>query len=148
MRVFDGEFCSVGVNCFGNYSAISFRVKDSIIIYLDLFSLIIFHIALLELLEEMVGNNQSAVEFVNHHPTKIDMVNFDGMNNFDMWRCEVMDALTTLNLEDALFLEERPEETSVKDWDKMNRAVCGVIRSCLTQHIKYQVTTESSTKKI
>jgi len=32
-----------------------------------------------------------------------------------MWRCEVMDALTTSNLEDVLLLEEKSEETSVKD---------------------------------
>jgi len=36
------------------------------------------------------------------HPLKIDVVKFDGKNNFGMWRCEVMDALTASNLEDTL----------------------------------------------
>ena len=41
------------------------------------------------------------VKFMNPHPLKIDVVKFDGKNNFGMWRCEGMDALTTLNLEDT-----------------------------------------------
>ena len=54
---------------------------------------------------------------------------FNDMNNFDMWRYEVMDALTTSNLKNALLLEKKSEETSEKDCDKMNRTACGVIRS-------------------
>jgi len=46
---------------------------------------------------------------------KIDVVKFDGKNNFGMWRCEVMDALTVSNLEDTLRLEEKSEETSEKN---------------------------------
>ena len=38
------------------------------------------------------------------------MVKFDGTNNFDLWRYEVLDALNAQNLEDALELQERPEE--------------------------------------
>jgi len=44
-----------------------------------------------------------------------------------------MDALIASNLEDALHLKEKPEETSKKDWDKMNKMTFGVIRSYLTQ---------------
>jgi len=84
---------------------------------------------------------------MNHLPTKIDVVKFDGMNNFGMWRCEVMDVLMASNLENYLRLEEKPEETSEKDWDKMNRMVCGIIRSCLTHGIKYHVHYETSAKK-
>jgi len=36
---------------------------------------------------------------------------FDGMNNW-LWRYKVIDALTASNLEDALCLEKKPEETS------------------------------------
>ena len=50
-----------------------------------------------------------------------------------------MDALTTSNLEDSLRMKEKPEETNEKDWDKMNRTVCDVIISYLTQDIKYHV---------
>jgi len=35
-----------------------------------------------------------------------------------------MNALTASNLEDTLRLEEKPEETSEKDWNKMNRMAC------------------------
>ena len=63
---------------------------------------------------------------------KINVVKFDGTNNFGMWRCEVIDTLITLNLENALQLKEKPKETSEKDLDKMNRMVCSLIRSYLT----------------
>ena len=62
----------------------------------------------------MTTSGQSSVKFVSYLPMKIDVMNFDGMNNFEMWRCEVMDALTASNLEDSLRLEEKPEETSEK----------------------------------
>ena len=76
---------------------------------------------------------------MNPHPLRIDVVKFNGTNNFGMWRCEVMDALTTSNLEDTLRLEKKRASTTEEDWDKMNRTACGLIRSCLTQDIKYQV---------
>ena len=59
------------------------------------------------------------MKIMNPHPLKIDVVKFDGKNNFGMWRCEVMDALTTSNLEATLRLEKKPEATSEQDWDKM-----------------------------
>jgi len=55
----------------------------------------------------MTGDSTSMMKFVNPHPLRIDMVKFDGKNNFDMWRCEVMDVLTTSNLEDTLQLEKK-----------------------------------------
>ena len=59
-----------------------------------------------------------------------------------------MDALTTSNFEDSPRLEEKLEETSEKDWDKMNRMTCDIIKSCLTQNIKYHVFYETSARKI
>ena len=50
-----------------------------------------------------------------------------------------MDALTTSNLEDILWLEKKCDSTTEEDWDKMNRTACSLIRSCLTQDIKYHV---------
>jgi len=38
--------------------------------------------------------------------------------------------------------------TSEKDWDKMNRTACGLIRSYLTQDIKYRVLHETFTMKM
>ena len=40
----------------------------------------------------------------NVHHMKIDMVKFDGTNNFELWRCELVDALNAQNLEDTLEL--------------------------------------------
>ena len=59
-----------------------------------------------------------------------------------------MDALTISNLEDALYLKEKLEETSEKDWDKMNQMAYSVIRSCLIQDIKYHVMYKTSVKNI
>ena len=47
-----------------------------------------------ESVEKMAGESTSTVKSVNPHPLRIDVVKFDDKNNFDMWRCEVMDALT------------------------------------------------------
>ena len=66
---------------------------------------------------------------MNSYPLKIDVVKFDGKNNFEMWRCEVMDALIVSNFEDTLRLEKKRETTSEEDWDKMNRMACDLIRS-------------------
>ena len=57
---------------------------------------------------------------------KIDVVKFDGKNNFGMWRCKVINALTTSNLKDTLRLEKKLEATSEQDWNKMNRMTCGL----------------------
>jgi len=56
--------------------------------------------------------------------------------------------LNMQNLEDKLFLQEKQAKSSEKDWDKMKRMTCSVIRSCLTQDLKYRVMNETSTKKI
>jgi len=87
------------------------------------------------------------VKTMNSHLLKIDVMKFDGKNNFGMWRREVMDALTASNLEDTLRLEK-------KLWllrnrmDKMNQMVCGLIRSYLTQDIKYHVLYETSARQL
>ena len=80
--------------------------------------------------------NQSTLKTVNIHQSKIDVVKFDGTNNFSMWRCEVMDALIASNLEDPLLYDKKPENIWEKIWGKMNRTVCNVIRCCLTRDLK------------
>ena len=85
---------------------------------------------------------------MNTHLMMIDVVKFNGTNNFDMWRCEVIDALTASNLEDTLRLEKKRASTTEEDWDKMNRTACGLIRSCLTQDIKYHVLHETSARQL
>ena len=72
----------------------------------------------------MAGESTSSVKFMNPHP-RIDVVKFDGKNNFGMWRCKVMDALTASNLEDTLRLEKKQSSTTEEDWDKMNRTAYG-----------------------
>ena len=59
-----------------------------------------------------------------------------------------MDALTTSNLEDTLRLEKKRDSPTEKDWDKMNRIVCGLIRSCLTQDIRYHMLHETSARQL
>ena len=57
-----------------------------------------------------------------------------------------MDALMASNFEDTLRSGEKSEETFEKDYDKMNRTACGLIRSYLTQNIKYYVLYETSAR--
>ena len=79
----------------------------------------------------MAEDSTSMEKFMNPHLLKIDVIKFNGKNNFGMWRCEVMDALTASNLENTLRLEKKRDATSKEDWDKMNRTTCSLIRSCL-----------------
>ena len=45
-------------------------------------------------------------------------------------------------------LEKKRETTSEEDWDKMNRMVCGLIRSYLAQAIKYHVLYETFARQL
>jgi len=83
-------------------------------------------------IEKMAEDSTSVMKSMNPHPLKIDVVKFDGKNNFGKWRCEVMNALTASNLEGTLRLEKKRDSTSEEDWDKMNRIACGLFTSCLT----------------
>ena len=46
---------------------------------------------------------------------RIDVIKFDGKNNFEMWRCEVMDALTAQTPQTLYCWKKKAEETSAKD---------------------------------
>ena len=59
-----------------------------------------------------------------------------------------MDALTASNLEDTLRLEKMRASTTNEDWVKINHSACCLIRSCLTQDIKYQVLHETSARQL
>jgi len=96
----------------------------------------------------MAGDSTSKAKILNPHPLKIDVVKFNSNNNFGMCRCEVMDALTASNLKDTLRLEKKREVTSEENWDKMNRTACDLIRSYLTQDIKYHVLYETSVRQL
>jgi len=76
-----------------------------------LISLCLFFTLFEESIEKMAGDSTSTLKFVNPHPLRNDVVKFDDKNNFSIWRCEVMDALTTSNLEDNLRLEKKREST-------------------------------------
>ena len=69
----------------------------------------------------MAGDSTFTMKFMNPHPLRIGVVKFDGKNNFGLWRCEVMDALTVSNLEDTLQFEKKRDSTTEKNWYKMNR---------------------------
>jgi len=96
----------------------------------------------------MAEDSTSTVKFTNSHPLKIDVVKFDGKNNFGIWRYEVMDALTKSKLKDTLQLEKKPEATLEENWYKMNQTVHNFIRSYLTQDIKYHVLHEISARQL
>lgn len=77
---------------------------------------------------------------------KFEVEKFDGTNNFGMWQCEVMDVLVHQELDIAL--EDKPEEMSTKDWEKINRQACGTIRLCLAKDQKYFVMRETKAKEL
>jgi len=75
----------------------------------------------------MARDGTSMVKFVNPHPLRIDVVKFDGRNNFGIWRSEMKDAMTASNLKDTLQLEKKHESTTEKEWDKMYQTTCGFL---------------------
>ena len=77
---------------------------------------------------------------------KFEVEKFDGTNNFNMWQCEVMDVLIQQELDIAL--EDKPKETSDKDWNKINRQACGTIHLCLANDQKYFLTREKKAKEL
>ena len=127
-----GSFRSGGANQLGDCLQFRSEVKIRSFLFRFIFTNCFPH-CVKKSIEKMDGESQSTVKSVNPHPMKIDVVKFNGTNNFGMWRCEVMDALTASNLEDTLRLKEKPEETSEKDWDRMTRMVCGLINDTIHQ---------------
>ena len=65
--------------------------------------------------EESVEKMAEEDTSMNPHPLRIDVVKFNDTNNFGMWRCEVMDALTVSNLENTLRLEKKRASTTKED---------------------------------
>ena len=144
---FDAEFRSGGANHFEDCLQFQLEIK----IWSFLFGFVFtnhFSHYFEKFIEEMAGSSQLSVKSLNLFLMKIDVVKFDSMNNFGIWKYEVMDPLTTSNLKDSLHLEEKLEKTSKKDWENMNWMVRCVIRSCLTQDIKYHVLYETFARKI
>ena len=66
---------------------------------------------------------------------KFEVEKFDGMNNFGMWQCEVMDVLVQQELD--ITLEDKPEGMLDKDWEKINRQACGTIHLCLAKNVNF-----------
>jgi len=97
---------------------------------------------------EMAEVNQITVKTVSIHQLKNDVVKFDGINNFGMWRYEVMGVLGAQNLEGTLELQEKIVDILEKDWKKLNKTSRGIIRYCLTHDLKYHVMNEISAKSI
>ena len=106
-RVSTGSFVWVEANHFRDCLQFRLDIKVSSFLFRFIFINHCPHCFKLST-KEMAGDSQSSVIFVSHLLTKIDVVKFDGTNNFEMWRCEVMDALTTSNLEDTM-IERKTE---------------------------------------
>ena len=68
----------------------------------------------------MARDSTFMMKSVNPNRLRIDVVKFDGQNNFGIWRCEVIDALMVSNLEDTLQLEKNRNSTTEDDKEKMN----------------------------
>ena len=93
-------------------------------------------------------SNINTVQNLNFHSVKIDVVKFDGVINFWMWRCEVRDALLVQGLKDVIASETKLAEITENDWVRINEVACALICSCLTQDIKYHIMNETYAKKI
>jgi len=104
---------------------ISIEVKILFFI-LRIYSIVVLVTWLWEFGEEMAekaseGSGSFVVKNIqNLHHLNIDVVKFDGTNNFGLWRCEVLNALNAQNLEDSLELQEKPAKME-EDCKKIQR---------------------------
>lgn len=85
---------------------------------------------------------------LNLNPAKIKVIKFDEIINFDMQRCEVFDALVALNLNDTVELQTKPICINDIVLTQKRKMACAIIRSCLTQDIKYYMMAKTVTKKL
>ena len=76
---FNREFRSGGENQPGDCLHIRLEIKILSFLFEFVFTNYFSHY-----FEEMAGDSQSTVKLVNPHPMKIDVVKFDGTNNFGM----------------------------------------------------------------
>ena len=54
---------------------------------------------------------------------KIEVKKFIGRNNFELWKCEVLDDLYEQDLHIALE-KKKPEKMEDKDWEGINHRAC------------------------
>ena len=78
---------------------------------------------------------------------KFEVEKFDDCNNFDIWQYEVLDILYQQELK-ATLENEKPKKLKDKEWTKINRQACGIIRSCITKEQKYPYMRETSASKL
>lgn len=92
------------------------------------------------------GGRGSHVTKTTVQNAKFEVEKFDGTNNFGMWQCEVKDVLAQQDLDVAL--EEKPEDMSDVDWNRVNKMVCSTICLCLAKQQKFNVMRETSAKEL
>jgi len=82
-RVRRGVFCSTGANQFGDCLQFHSEVKILSFLFGFIFTNCLPHYVK-KSIKKMVGESQSTVKAVQPHPMKIDVIKFDGTNNFGM----------------------------------------------------------------
>ncbi|KAJ9558432.1 hypothetical protein OSB04_013046 [Centaurea solstitialis] len=92
------------------------------------------------------GKLESYVAKTTVQNAKFEVEKFDGTNNFGMGQCEVKDVLAQQELD--LALEEKPEEMSAADWNRINKMACSTIRLCLAKQQKFNVMRETLAKEL
>lgn len=76
------------------------------------------------------------IKVIRRRSRGIGVTEFNGRNNFALWKGEVTDALVNDDLIEALE-EEPPNDMTEREWRLLNKKACGNIRDYLCPDIKY-----------
>ena len=74
---------------------------------------------------------------------KFEVVKFDGIGNFGIWKRRVKDLLVQQGMVKALY-GMKPKSMDVADWKELETKVVVIIRFCLANEVMYHVMDDES----
>ena len=74
---------------------------------------------------------------------KFEVVKFDGIGNFGIWKRRVKDLLVQQGMVKALY-GMKPKSMEVADWKELEAKVVDIIRFCLANEVMYHVMDDES----
>ena len=106
------------------------------------FSLNLFSPLLIAALSTTTGI-RAMFTMVGVFSTKFEVVKFDGIGNFGIWKRRVKDLLVQQGMVKALY-GMKPKSMEVADWKELEAKAVVVIRLCLTDDVMYHVMNNES----
>jgi hypothetical protein len=83
---------------------------------------------------------------VKTQSAKFEIENFNGKNNFEIWKVKMHDLLVQQDLVKVLLgKEKKPSTITDEDWDEINVRALSAIRLCLADDVLFNIVSEKTT---